>query len=477
MTGAAAWRQAGPVKSTTRRGLCARTLVVFALGVSFLGACGSAPLPASTGGSTSPEVSDGATASDGPAATPRPPAGHELYGFVPYWEMDDTIADHLAITPLSTLALFSVTDTAKGAINTKQTGYKRITGDPGARIIREAHQRGVRVELVFTSFGADRNRVLFANEARQEATIGSLVALVGDLGLDGICVDVEGLDPPAVAEYGSFVGRLRAAAVAADPGDRVTVATSAGALGAAMAAAAVAAGADRVFLMGYDYRVAGSSPGATSPLDRSDGDRDLTWSIDLYAAAGVPPERTLLGLPLYGMTWPVAGPVLGAPETGPGQAWILRQHLDVLTDPAIMPLRDPQEMVEVYLFGSDGTVGRTVARALDAGRIRRRPIPRRPAIRRRRARLSRANRRRPDSPAPGGRAPSPGSTAPGSPAPSGGVTWTAVYVDSPATLAPKMELATLNGYAGVGFWAIGYERGLPGYTALMERFVKGEPLP
>ena len=339
--------------------------------------------------------------------------------------MDDTIADHLAVTPLTTLALFSVTDTGKGALNTRQTGYKRITGDPGTRIIREAHERGVRVELVFTSFGGARNRAFFADEVRQDVTITALVALASDLGLDGINVDIEGLDPLSVGEYGSFVGRLRAAVVTADPGDRVTVATQANVLGAAMAAAAVAAGADRAFLMGYDYRVAGSSPGATSPLDRRDGDRDLAWSIELYAAAGVPPQQTLLGLPLYGMTWPVAGPVVGAPETGRGEAWIPRRHLDLLADPAAGPLRDEQEMVEVYLLGSDGSMG----------------------------------------------PPSPGASAPAVDR-----TWTAVYVDSAETLTPKMALANANGFAGVGFWAIGYQRGLPSYTALMERFVAGEPM-
>jgi hypothetical protein len=441
----------------TRRGWSVQTVLVLALGLSLLTACGPVPLPAPTGGTALPEITDGTVAASGPAPTPRPAPGHELYGFLPYWEMDDTIADHLATTPLTTLALFSVTDTSKGAINTSQTGYKRITGDPGARIIREAHLRGVRVELVFTSFGLTRNEALFANEVRQDATIAALVALAGDLGLDGICVDVEGLDPLSVAEYGSFVGRLRDAVVAADPGDRVTVATSAGGLGATMASAAVVAGADRVFMMGYDYRVAGSAPGATSPLDRRDGDRDLAWSIELYAAAGVPPERILLGLPLYGMTWPVAGPVVGAPETGPGEAWIPRRHLDVLADPSIVPLRDQQEMVEVYLFGSDGSIGPPSPS----------PSPGTPV---------------PGSapPVPAG-APSPGSpaqssSAPGSPVPSGDLSWTAVYVDSPATLAPKMALANGNGYAGAGFWAIGYERGLPGYTALMERFVAGEPL-
>ncbi len=217
--------------------------------------------------------------------------------------------------------------------------------------------------------------------------------------------------------------------------------------------------------MGYDYAVAGSAPGATSPLHSRDGERDLAWSIDLYAAAGVPPERTLLGLPLYGMSWPVAGPAVGAPETGRGAAWILRRHLDVLTDPSIVPVRDEQEMVEVYAFGSDGSTGAPSSEQSAPGStLAGSPLPGTPS---------------PGSQSPGavGGTPAPGSPAPGSATPSPESSWTAVYVDSPATLAPKLELANLNGFAGAGFWAIGYERGLPAYTALMKRFVAGESLP
>ena len=418
----AAGGQAGAVMSTTRRGTPARGPLVLSLVVALAAACSATP---QQGQVASQDATGGSGSSDRPAATRRPVPGHELYGYLPYWEMDDTIADHLAATPLTTLGLFSVTDTTNGTLNTRQTGFKRITGDLGTRIIREAHERGVRVELVFTSFGEARNRALFADLAREDATIAALVSLAGNLGLDGINVDIEGLDPLSMAEFGAFVGRLRVAVTAADPGDRVTVATQANVAGAAMAAAAVAAGVDRVFMMGYDYRVAGSSPGATSPLDRRDGDRDLAWSIELYVAAGVPAERILLGLPLYGMTWPVAGPVIGAPETGRGEAWIPGRHLDVMGDASVVPLRDVQEQVEVYLFGSDGSVGPPSAAAS---------------------------------------------------APLDDRTWTAVYVDSPATLAPKMELANDAGFAGAGFWAIGYERGLPGYTTLMERFVAGKSL-
>ena len=38
----------------------------------------------------------GASASAAAAPTSRPVPGHEVFGFVPYWEMNDDIADHLA---------------------------------------------------------------------------------------------------------------------------------------------------------------------------------------------------------------------------------------------------------------------------------------------------------------------------------------------------------------------------------------------
>ena len=393
-----------------------------------LAACGGDPLM-----TAGPTASGAIVPSREPGATTPPPAvvpqpGHELYGYLPYWEMDDeNIADHLARTPLTTLGLFSVTHTGKGALNTRQSGYALITGDVGHRLIDEAHDRGTRVELVYTSFGTSRNRKLLGRPEMQATVISELVALVGELGLDGINVDIEALDPALLPAYSAFLVAIRAAVVAADAGDQVSVATGAHSVGAAMAAAAGSAGVDRIFLMGYDYRTGRSHPGATSPLDRSDGESlSLRRSLDMYALLGVPPERLLLGLPLYGVEWPVAGPVVGAPSAGRGEAWFPRSHVDLLTDPAAMPVRDQIEQVDVYLLGSDGSVGA-------------------PSI-------------------------EPGASADTR-------TWRAVYVDSPETLVSKLALANERGLAGAGWWAIGYERGLEGYTDLMVRFAKGEPLP
>ncbi len=348
----------------------------------------------------------GASALTGPpAAISRP--GHEVYGFVPYWEMDDAIAAHLRATDVTTVGLFSVTHTATGAIDTRQTGARRIDGPIGRRIVADAHELGRRADLTWTSFGRAKNAALFESVELQDAVIASLVGLRADLDADGIVVDVEGIADVDIPAYGGFVGRLRTALRAADPAVTVTAATGAGPQGAALALAATVAGADRIFLMGYDYRTAGSEPGASAPMARRDGaERSLAWSLDLYAAVGIPTDRTLLGLPLYGLAWPTADAALGSARTGPGDVWVPRRNLATLVDPATVAAYDPIEDVS-FLAVPDGD------------------------------------------------------------------RWQAIYYDTPRSLRPKLGLANERGLAGAGFWALGYERGLPAYTDLIAEFRAG----
>jgi spore germination protein YaaH len=359
-----------------------------------------------------------------PDPTPIPEPKHEVYGFLPYWEMDDTIAAHVRKTDLTTLGLFSVTHRRSGALATGQTGYKRIVGSLGKQLIRDAHRRDRRVELVYTSFGETKNRRFYAEPKAQARWIKELVELVDEVGADGINVDVELLPADLVPAYGSFVGRLRAALVERLPKAQLSVATQANETGAAMAVAAAEAGADRIFMMGYDYHWAGSNPGASAPIERLDGrPKDLVWSLDLYAALGVPVDRTLLGLPLYGMTWPVTGPGVGALERGRGETWVPRRNLRVLDDADFEPTYEPVESVEFYSVAEE-----------------------------------------PKAPTPD----------PSDPLAEDARKWHAVYYDSPRSLTPKLALADARGLAGAGFWAIGYERGLPDYTKLIKTFKAGK---
>jgi spore germination protein YaaH len=281
-----------------------------------------------------------------PRITPVPAPGHEVYGFVPYWEMEGGIVDHVAGTKLTTLGLFSVTHRRSGTLDTAQNGYRLITGDIGRRLARAAQDRGARVELVYTSFGQAKNERFCGDADAQAKTIDELVALTKQLGLDGIDVDVESLAATDIPAYGTFVGRLRSTLRDRVAGARLSVATGSGLRGASMAAAAMAAGVDRVFIMGYDYHSEDSAPGASAPLGRADGDLDLPTTLDLYLTAGVPVEQTILGLPLYGIAWPVSSAEPDALQIGRGDAWIPSDHLDVLHDPANVPTRDPVQVVE-----------------------------------------------------------------------------------------------------------------------------------
>lgn len=340
----------------TRRPLIAALIAALAVTSAFVFVTSR---PAANGTTTPPGRSaSGPDAAKTPIPIPIP--GHEVFGFVPYWEMDDGLAAHLAETDLTTLALFSVTHKRNGDLSPGERGYRKIDGPLGRQLIREAHDRGVRVELVYTSFGTGKNDAFFRSAEAQQRTIAGLVAMATDLGVDGINVDVELLAGEHVAAYGAFVGRLRAALRAVDGEAQVSVATAANIRGTAMAVAAAEAGADRIFMMGYDYHWSGSEPGASAPLDRRDGSaKDLAWSLDLYRDAGVPADRTILGLPLYGMSWPVEGPELGAARTGRGSVWIPSDNLGTLRDTAAVPALDPLEVVE-HLALPDGDGWRAV---------------------------------------------------------------------------------------------------------------------
>jgi hypothetical protein len=363
-------------------------------------------------------------------AAPPPLGGTELYGYLPYWEMNQEMVGRLADLPVTTVGLFSVTAAPDGTLDTTQLGYRRITGELGRSLVSAARAGGAGVDLVFTSFGLSNNHRFFGRPDLADhpdvvrpggramgsaptsppwmTTVPALVGLVRELGLDGINVDVELLDGDDFDGYTSFLVELGRQLREARPRAVLTVASTASHHGALQARAATIAGADRIFLMAYDYHWTGSQPGGSAPLDRRDGISDIPWSIGQYASHGVPPERTLLGLPLYGMSWPVSGPGRGAVSIGKGAAWIPANHLDELDAVGFSPSRDPLQLSEFFVTrGEDGT-------------------------------------------------------------------WQSTYFDSPDTLRPKLALARDRGFAGAGFWALGYEAGLPEYAELMREFRNGE---
>ena len=261
--------------------------------------------------------------------------------------MDEGIAEHLAGTDLTTLALFSVTHRKDGTLAPNERGYKRIDGPIGQRLIAEAHDRGLRVELVYTILRPGEERCLLRRAGGQERTIAELVAL-------------------ADQDRGRWDQRRRRAARArarhcvrgvrrvAEDGPSRDERRRAGLRGNRREPRRDGdgpgghSGGRRPDLHdGLRLSLGGLEPGASAPLDRRDGsEKDLAWSLDLYRDAGVPAERTILGLPLYGMSWPVTGPEIGAAKSGRGSVWIPSDNLAMLANPEAVPVFDPVEGVE-----------------------------------------------------------------------------------------------------------------------------------
>ncbi len=231
----------------------------------------------------------------------------EVYGFLPYWLETSRTAGALHYDLLTTVAFFDLGLKSNGAVDRTTPGYRALTNPSANAIIAAAHAAGVRVDLTVASFGFLKNRAFLRNPAAQKRAIRQLVAIMRVRGLDGVALDFEGVYLRDLPAFGRFVGDVGRAVRAYDRIGRVTVAVGASVAGLAMAETALTARADRVLIMGYDYRGGQStSTGSTDPLVRRDGGMSLTWTLNLYRAAHVPMNRVVLALPYYGVSWPTA---------------------------------------------------------------------------------------------------------------------------------------------------------------------------
>ena len=322
----------------------------------------------------------------------------EVYGYLPYWRVDSGTDASLRYDLLTDIALFSVTVDGNGKIVTNQPGYAMITGPYAAAVIANAHANGVRVDLTFTSFGFEKNSAFFRNPTAMAAAVTNLTAFVNSLGLDGVSVDVEELYNEDFAAFGTFVGQLRNALRATNPAARVNVATNVRISGTGMANQALANGADRVFVMGYNYRTRSSGQaGSIAPLRRADGQISLSTMATLYAEKGVPADRIILGLPYYGATWPTSTGNLNSATTGTGAWFFPDQHMAAIP-PGTAFGYDPVEESAWFVTPNTAT---------------------------------------------------------------GGLQQT--YFDNERSLRAKYAFAAGQGYAGVGLWVLGYDRGVAGY--------------
>jgi spore germination protein YaaH len=235
----------------------------------------------------------------------------EVFGFLPYWELADS-STTLDYGKISTIAYFGVGAAADGTLERRNADGSTTVGWSGwtsarlTSVIDSAHRTGTRVVLTVQSFAWSSGQ-----KAKQQALLGDATArwtlarqiasAVRDRGADGVNLDFEPLSSGFEDEFIHLLRRIRIELDALARGYQITFDTTGSIGNYPLEAATASDAADAVFVMGYDYRTAGSSPvGSIAPISRSG--YDIIDTLNAYTAR-VPASKVILGVPYYGRAW------------------------------------------------------------------------------------------------------------------------------------------------------------------------------
>ncbi len=246
------------------------------------------------------------------SATPGPDA--VVYGYLPYWA-DDL---DLAWDQLSHVAIFDVELESDGSLS--NTSHWT---DIAQEAVNRGKAYGVKIHLTVTCFSDSVMDSVLPSPSRRAKAISELASLVDSVGAHGVSVDFEGMSSSNKQGLVDFVAELDEVV------DEVTVATPAVDWNGAYDYEELAAHA-LLFIMGYGYHWSGGDPGPIAPLYGSStwGTYSLDWSVQDHQTWGAPPDRIILGLPLYGRDWPSTNTDIPGEATGSGSAVVYSDAID-----------------------------------------------------------------------------------------------------------------------------------------------------
>jgi GH18 family chitinase len=227
-----------------------------------------------------------------------------VFGYYAPWS---GTLDELRWDRLTHLAVFWVDLNSDGTVSDTHNWHTH-----GPRAVALAAPHGVKVQLSLTCFDDAVMNAVLPSASRRATLVSTLGDLVDLYGADGVSVDCEGMDAGRRAELVALVTELKARVA------EVSVALPAVDWSDAYDEAALSRVADQLFIMGYDYHWGGGDPGPVAPL--YGGGIWSSWSLDRTVrdtlATGADPAKIVLGLPLYGRTWPTADTSVPGRSTG-----------------------------------------------------------------------------------------------------------------------------------------------------------------
>ena len=236
-----------------------------------------------------------------------------VYGYHPYWRPDASI-DNYRSELLSHVAYFSY------AVDPATGGYSTVRDWLTTPLVDWAKARGVKVHLCVTNFGSGNNRALLSSQPARDTLIANLVRMVQARGADGVNIDFESVPGSERENMVTFFADLRTRLQAAVPGAEIAVAAPAVDWSGSWDLERLKDYIDIFFVMCYDYYWSGASTaGPVAPIQGST--YNVTRTLEYYLNEGVPRGQIVMGVPYYGIDWPVVSDAENSPATGTGRAF------------------------------------------------------------------------------------------------------------------------------------------------------------
>ncbi len=390
------------------------------------------------------ELKDGDTTKDlsvylDYVAPSNPYVNKTVMGFAPYWVLDDYY-QHYQMEDMSVIAYFAVACFPDGSLVTAcvngscgdKNGWDGWNSAALADMVSKAHKAGVKVVLTIKNFDRASIETIVGSSSARAALVSNILVQINAKNADGVAIDFEHIPVSTPvssslrSKFASFVDQVADAVHTARPGSHVSVDIM-GSSGMSSLIYDVAAlgntSVDSIMVMTYDFHTtsyySGKKAGPESPLYG-----DQYWYTVSEAmediAAKAPSQKILMGVPYYGLEFPVSG-----------STW-LTKNATVISSGAIATYANVMDPVFDDWHNSS-TIQWDAAEKMTWYRYR-----------------------------------WPSAT-------SGPEYWQGYYDDS-ESLGAKYDYVISNGLGGIGIWALGYDDGrIELWNTLRNKFSK-EPI-
>jgi spore germination protein len=245
-------------------------------------------------------------------------SGYEVFGFAPYWNINKL--DQVDFGVLTTFAYFGVPVKADGSLNKNDVGYTTFKGKKARELFDRANAKNSKVVLTITLMNNSSIERVLDSEDAQNKVIKETIAEVKEERLQGVNIDFEYSGNPGATyqdKFSKFVATFTEEVHKEIPDSQLSVSVYAS---AAMGnqlydISSIGRSADLVFMMAYDFAVAGSDNAIpTAPLY---GHSEGKYWYDIDTAVGqflgkMDGKKLVLGTAWYGYNHAVSAPEVKA---------------------------------------------------------------------------------------------------------------------------------------------------------------------